>query len=53
MKTFTESAHFCWDEVFTPANFCGEIIPFVKTSGLTQTLLLDRFDYSALVCKDR
>lgn len=31
------------DEVFGSDNFCGQIA-FVKTSGLTQTLLADRFD---------
>jgi len=32
------------DEVFGSENICGEIV-FVKTSGLTQNLLADRFDY--------
>ena len=32
------------DEVFGAENFCGQIT-FVKTSGLSQTLLADRFDY--------
>ncbi|MBV6467125.1 MAG: hypothetical protein PGMFKBFP_02461 [Anaerolineales bacterium] len=32
------------DEVFGSENFCGEIA-FVKTSGLTQLFLPDRFDY--------
>jgi adenine-specific DNA-methyltransferase len=32
------------EEVFGPGNFCG-IIAFVKTSGLSQRLLPDRFDH--------
>ena len=32
------------DEIFGADNFCEEIV-FVKTSGLSQTLLPDRFDY--------
>jgi adenine-specific DNA-methyltransferase len=39
------------DEVFGSDNFCGEIA-FVKTSGLSQNLLPDRFDFLLWYGKD-
>ncbi len=39
------------DEVFGSENCCGEIV-FVKTSGLSQTLLPDRCDYILWYAKD-
>lgn len=40
------------DEVFRADNFCGEIA-FVKTSGLSQTLLPDRCDYLLWYAKSK
>lgn len=39
------------DEVFGSENFCGQIT-FVKTSGLSQNLLADRFDFLLWYSKD-
>lgn len=40
------------DEVFGSGNFCGEIA-YVKTSGLSQTLLADRFDFLIWYAKNK
>lgn len=40
------------DEVFGVENFCGQIT-FVKTSGLTQSLLANRFDFLLWYAKSR
>lgn len=39
------------DEVFGSENFCGEVA-FVKTSGLSQNFLPDRFDFLLWYAKD-
>lgn len=40
------------DEIFGSGNFCGQLT-FVKTSGLTQNLLADRYDFLLWYAKDR
>lgn len=40
------------DEVFGPSNFCA-VIAFVKTSGVSQAFLPDRFDHLLWFAKDK